>query len=1108
MLEIWIGLTRSGKSEQILQQMEKRKSEAPQLLIVPEPASHQAEVDLCRALGDTASRYAEVVSFRLLSQRVLSETGGLSDYTLDKGGKILMMQRSLQEIAGKLKIYGRSSCKVTFLKDLVSLTDEFHNYAVSPAAFSREAEAAEGSAGEKLREIALIYGTYEGKLCSTVTDRRDRLTKLAEHLPESHYVDGKDVYIDGFSYFNGLEEDVIKVLLRRARSVTVTLLGDKFAKSDDFTAAIRARDRLLRLGKEAGAESKVLFVESREKNPFDHLEREFFRSQAVYSGEASDQIRVIRAATSYSEVEMAAGEIRRLVQSGRYRYRDIAVAARNIADYEAAVESIFERYDIPVFCNQRSDILEKPMLRVLLGGLNAINSRFEYEDMFSYLKTGLAGIAPDECDEVENYALKWDIHGNLWLREEPWTAHPQGYSERWQEEDIAHLAHLNELRERIRVPLLHLSEGLNASDKADDKVKALYSFAVEIQLPQQIRAKAEMLLEKGNRKLAEEYRQLWDIFCGVLDQFYEILQGTDLSNEDFARLFRLVLTQYDVGTIPVSMDQVAVGDVGRNDRHGMKVLFLLGANDHVLPNTEAGGGLLNGEERDFLTRQGIRLAPTGLDQFYVELQDIHQILSRPEERLYISYPMTDISGAELRPSFVVERILKLFEDVKIEAEPNERSYRLTAPVPALEECGAAPHGALWNKFERSGKYGAALDKMMKAGRVERGNLSAEVVRSLYGERFRMSASRMDSVRQCHFAYFMQYGLKAKDRRTAGLDAPEIGTFVHYLLENVFREIAETGDFAEVSESAVEEMVQRYVDAYAKSRLGDPGEHTARFRYLFRRLCKTAVSIVQNAVAEMQESDFRPVAFELDFSAGGDLPAITIEEAGATLQVNGKVDRVDGWLKDGKLYLRVVDYKTGKKSFDLNDIRYGINVQMLLYLEMLRREGKDYFGCEIEPAGILYFPAREELIAAPRAITPEKLREELDKKLRRSGLLLDHPDVLQAMEHDALTAPRYLPLKVKKGGEISGDIASAAQLGKLGRCVEELLHQITCEIRDGRIDADPCKRGPNDTACTYCPFAAACQFDEGQDKFRYIEKLKGDAFWAAIDEKGKGAEDHG
>ncbi|MBQ3104152.1 MAG: exodeoxyribonuclease V subunit gamma, partial [Oscillospiraceae bacterium] len=1032
----------------------------------------------------------------------------LSDYTLDKGGKLLMMQRALQEIAGKLKIYGRSSRKVTFLEDLVSLTDEFHSYAVSPEALSREADAAEGAAGEKLREIALIYGTYEGKLCSTVSDRRDRLTKLAENLPASHYVDGKDVYIDGFSYFNGLEEDIIAVLLRRARSVTVTLLGDKYAKSDDFTAAIRARDRLLRLAQVAGVESRILFVRSEGNTPFDHIEREFFRGQMPYEGEAAEKIRVLRAVNTYSEVEMAAGEIRRLVQSGAYRYRDIAVAARNMPDYESAVESIFQRYDIPVFCNERSDILEKPMLRVLLGALDAINSRFEYEDMFTYLKTGLAGVTPDECDELENYALKWDIRGNLWLRDAPWTAHPQGYSENWDEADIACLARLNTLRDMVRMPLNHLYNALNTSDRASDKVKALYSFALEIRLPEQVRTKAQMLLEAGNSKLAEEYRQLWDIFCGVLDQFHEILQGSELSNEDFARLFRLVLTQYDVGTIPVSLDQVAVGDVGRNDRHGMKVLFLLGANDNVLPNTENGGGLLNAEERELLTRQGIRLAPTGLDQFHVELQDIHQILSRPEERLYISYPAADISGSELRPSFVVERILKLFEDVKIENEPNDRSYRLTAVVPALEECAAPRCSGLREQLMETEAYARVLEKMEKASRVERGSLSPDVVRSLYGSRFRMSASRMDAVRQCHFAYFMQYGLKAKERRVAGLDAPEIGTFVHFLLENVFREIAETGDFANVAEEAVEEMVQRYVDSYAKSRLGDPAEHTARFRYLFKRLCNTAVSIVKNAVAEMKDSDFRPVAFELDFSAGGDMPAITIEEPGATLTLGGKVDRVDGWLKDGKLYLRVVDYKTGKKAFDLNDVRYGLNVQMLLYLEMLRQNGKDYFGQEIEPAGILYFPAREEILSMPRGISPEKLQAEMDKHLRRSGLLLDQSDVLRAMEHDALTEPRYLPLKVKKDGSLSGDIASAAQLGKLGRYVEELLQQITCEIRDGRIDADPCKRGPNDTACTYCPFASACQFEEGRDKFRYMEKLRGDAFWAAIDKNGKGADGNG
>lgn len=1109
MLELWIGLTRSGKSDKILEQMKKRKYEAPQLLIVPEPASHQAEVELCRTFGDEACRYAEVVSFRLLSQRVLSATGGLAEYTLDKGGKILMMQRALQEITGRLHVYGRSSSKVAFLESLVSLTDEFHNYDVDPAVFANEVAAYSGAAGEKLRDIALIYGTYEGKLCNTITDRRDRLRKLADHLAESGYIDGKDIYLDGFSYFNGLEEKVISVMLRRARSVTVTLLGDRLSKSDAFTAAIRSRDRLIRLAQEAGTECKLVFVERETTTPFDHMERQFFRRQEVFEGTAADAIHITRANTAYSEVEMVASQIRRLVQSGKYRYCDITVAARNIEDYEATIESVFARYEIPVFCNERSDILDKAVLSVLLSAVDIINNRFEYEDMFRYLKTGFAGITDAECDELENYVLKWDIRGAMWHRDDPWTAHPDGYSSQWKEVHHEQLERLNLWRDKIRLPLNRFSFALQESDRADRKVKALYDFAVDIHLPEQLQKRTQELLARGESKLAEEYSQLWVIFCNVLDQFYEILGDSELSGEEFARLLRLVLTQYDVGTIPVSLDQVSVGDVGRNDRHPIKVLFLLGANDHVLPNVDNGSGLLNEEERDLLSCHGIRLAPTGLDQFHIELQDIHQMLSRPEGELFVSYPMSDISGAELRPSFVVERLFKLFSDLSLCIEDGGKEYRLTACVPALETAGEKKNGALWDYFSQRDEYREVLSRMKAASQRERGQLSRDVVASLYGSRIRMSASRMDSVRQCHFAYFMQYGLAAKERRTAGLDAPEIGTFVHYLLENVFRDISRTNDFAAVSDDAIEELVQQHIDAYVKTHLNELKDHTARFKYLFNRLCRTAVSIVKNAIGEIQDSDFRPVAFELSFSDGGDMLAITIEEAGAQLQVSGKVDRVDGWVHDGKLYLRVVDYKTGQKAFDLNDVRYGLGVQMLLYLEILRRDGKEYFGYEIVPAGVLYFPAREVILSAPRGITPAELRAAVDKELRRSGLVLSEPDVLRAMEHTALTEPRYLPLKINRSGDVSGSIASAAQLGKLGRYVEELLHQITREIWDGNIDADPCRHNENDTACTYCPFSAVCQFEDGcgKDQFRYIEKRKGEAYWDSIELKERESSDN-
>ena len=462
-----------------------------------------------------------------------------------------------------------------------------------------------------------------------------------------------------------------------------------------------------------------------------------------------------------------------------------------------------------------------------------------------------------------------------------------------------------------------------------------------------------------------------------------------------------------------------------------------------------------------------------------------------------------MTGAELRPSFVVERVARLFPRTKIRRE--DGAYRLTLPAAAL--CAAGDDPQLWQYFAQSPRYAAALSAMERARHMERGSLSPEAVRSLYGHSIAMSASRIDRVKSCHFGYFMEYGLRAKERKKAGFEAPEIGTFLHYLLENVNRDVKAQGGYGQVADEELRRMVRNYVKRYADECIDDYPHKSARFRYLFSRLRETAYSIILSIAEEMRQSDFAPVSFELSFGGrDGDLPAITVREGGASLSVSGKVDRVDGWLHDEKLYLRVVDYKTGQKSFDLTDIRYGLGIQMLLYLFTLEREGASYFGHPIVPCGVLYQPARSVILRQDRGISDEKLKAALQKELRRTGLVLGEPQILQAMEHSALESPCYLPIGVKKDGGVTGSVATAAQLGHLGRYVDKLLHQIAGEIAGGNIDADPYARGPQDSACTYCAFASACYFDDSRDKRRPLYKTDSDEFWALM-ERENGEEGH-
>ncbi len=1097
MLTIWIGRAGSGKSARVLETMGRERENRPQLLLVPEHTSHEAELDLCRACGPTASRNAEVLTFQSLANRVLGETGGLAEVTLDNGGKLLTMRRCLQELHSNLKVFGRPSQRAAFLHQLTTLADEFYAYQIAPETLYRHVADMEGAMGDKLRDVALIFAAYDARLRNGETDVRSRVQKLHDSLPQSHYLDGKDLYLDGFSFFNKQEESVLTLALRRCHSVTVTLLGDRSGQL--FQNAAAQKERLVRMAREAGVECRLAYLSRQEDSPLGHLERHCFGSDAVWE-EETDAVALYQAATAYTEVEYVSARIRQLAAQG-YRYRDIAVASRSMDSYGPLLESVFRRDGIPAYISRRSDILEKPVMTLLLSAVDAVTGGFEYEDMFRYLKTGMTGVTAAECDLLENYVIRWDIRGNMWLRDVPWTLNPDGYGLDMTEERTVRLEEINRIREKVRGPLSALADGLKRRPAARDKARTLYEFAAAAGVPDALREKADELLSAGQVQLAEEYAQLWQIFCDVLDQFVEILGDTELDGEEFARLLRLVLTQYSVGTIPATLDQVKVSEITRNDRHRVRVLFLLGANDHLLPKIEKDGGVLDSDDRQALAQRDIPLSDATFDALDNELQNIYACLAQPTEQLHISWPVTDVTGAELRPSFVVERVRLLFPRLKVQRE--DGAYRMTLPATAL--CAAGENEALRRYFQGQPRYAAALAAMARARRMERGRLSPEAVQSLYGRSIAMSASRIDRVKSCHFGYFMEYGLRARERKKAGFEAPEVGTFLHYLLENVNREVKEQGGYGQVDDEALRHMVKRYVERYAATQIQEYQNKSARFRYLFSRLRETAYTIILNIAREMRQSDFQPVEFELSFGGrDGHLPAITVREGGASLSVSGKVDRVDGWLHDGKLYLRVVDYKTGKKSFDLTDIRYGLGIQMLLYLFTLEREGQAYFGYPIVPCGVLYQPARSVILRQDRNISDEKLKAALESELRRTGLVLGEPEVLRAMEHSALETPCYLPISVKKDGTLSGDIATAAQLGHLGRYVDRLLHQIAGEIAHGNIDADPYARGPQDSACTYCAFASACYFDESRDKRRQLHKTDSGEFWAML-EKENGEE---
>lgn len=1061
------------------------------LLIVPEQFSHESERAMCAVLGGGASMSCEVLSFTRLAGRLTDAAGGGAAPMLDPGGRMLLMYAALRRVADALTTYRAPSRKPAFLTGLLATVDECRSYRVEPEALMAAGEELGGRQGDKLKDLGLIYAAYRGLEAQGAADPRGRLDRLAVQLEGTRWGAGMAFYVYGFTDFTPQEERVLSALMAQGELTVALVCGGEDDPSGIFQPALRCAGRLARLAK-AGAvpvREEVLDRPLARCPSLAFLEENLFGEGPGQAWAGECAVVRVAAASPRQEVEWCAAEILRLLREENCRCRDIAVCARRLDGYGELVESVFARYGVPVFLSAMEDVLEKPVLALVTSALAAAGSDYPYEELFRYLKTGLTGITEEERDLLENYVLTWDLKGPAWTRQKPWDMHPEGYGREFTPADTALVAWLDGLRRRVIAPLEALRRGTDKTGRG--RALALYQLLEDIDLPTRLGQRADSLDRRGERTAAAQYRQLWDILAGGLEQCALLLGDTELELEEFSRLFSLVLSQYDVGAIPVSLDAVTVGDAPRMAHKEVKALFLLGADSGAIPDCAVSPGLFTDQDRDALSAMEVELAPRQEDKLRREMTIAYETCCRPSQRLYVSYSAGE-GDNQRTPCFLWARLGALFPDAPVR-DGGDPLARLSAPDAALELAGSSP--AVAEALKRVPGLSDRVERIQDAAGWRRGRLSRPVVDALFGPVVPMSATKLDLVNSCHFGYFLRFGLDAKPRQRAAFRAAEYGTFVHDVLERTLRAAREEG--APLDDvRAVERLSQAAAERYEREVLSNLEGEPARFRVLFQRMKGAALAVARSVCAELAVSDFTPAAFELGFGPGKDLPPVEVEQ-GVRLRLTGYVDRVDQWLHEGKRYVRVVDYKTGKKSFDFADVADGRGLQMLLYLFALRREGKGLLGPEeTVPAGVLYVPARTPLVDGERDMSDGEIQRARDRLLRRQGLVLDDPDVLSAMERPA-GEYRFLPVGTGRGGGDS--LVTPAQMEALDGYITAALRAAAGELAAGNIDADPYWQGADKNPCRWCDYKAACHFEEGcGDRRRFRRGLRAAQFWEWMD----------
>ncbi len=1065
-----------------------KKGVARQILLVPEQFSFDTEWMLCQLGGDTISRYAEVLSFTRLANRVFAVTGGGAVPTLDQSGRLIAMAGALEQIRSRLKIYGSHVTKPEFLVKLLDMVDELKSYGVDQTALDRAKGHVTGALGQKLEELGLILETYEALCQGAKQDPASLPDRLCEALYACDYAEGRAVTVWGFTDFTAQELSVLEALLSGADSLTVFLPFDHPTGGQEVYRVPRHTAAQLRRAA-ARLQQDVVFAALPDpggEGALAHLKRHLFSSSGAVFAQPTDEITLCRADSPSQEALYLVGRIQELVLSG-CRYRDIAVACAEPAVYQPELENLFSRYGIQGYFSGRQALVTSPVIRGVLSALEAACCGMELGPVADYLAAGFSGISRDEADRLYNYAYVWDLSGRDWER--PFTLHPDGFGQKLDEQASERLARLETLRCKAIGPLLALKQDILAAENTGAQIRALAAFLERQSFDTQLRALAERLQAEGKLQLAQTYSQLYDILISTVEQIYGVLSKSVRSAEDFFRFFRAALSQHHVSTIPASLDCVRVGSVPDLRHSRASHLFVLGANDGALPQLAAAGGLLTDAERKVLTELGLTLAPDRSTQVDRELLTAGMVLTGGQKSLYLSAQ----TGSE---SYLFTRIARMFPCCRIWQAP---------PLPVRPEQAAQAVCGM-DELKKRRLFACLPELAQPEARLRElaayqpGKLRAETVAGLYGRQIELTASKIDKYASCKYAYYLDYGLHAKERKQARIDAPLFGTFVHEVLEKLCRQVQSEGGFAEITEPRLTELTRTYIRAFVAQTLGESEDASPRTDYILRRSFDEVYAVVRELWQELRQSRFVPEGFELPFF---DEHAITLAGQYAQCRITGVVDRVDLYTApDGRTYLRVVDYKTGRKDFDYTDLLCGMGLQMLIYLFTLTDQSRAYFGRAALPAGVMYFPARYPVRAAKGRLSPEEAEKDRRSELRRKGLVLGDEEVIEAMEPGE--EKKYLPVKYKKAkGEaptLQGDVASPEQLRLLRRHVERSLGQMTDEIYQGELAPNPYYRGEEHWACKWCEYRTVCHVDSGSVPLRVLSATRRERFWQELEQE--------
>lgn len=1137
-LRFCFGPSGSGKSHRIYEEIMQRAAEEPGrnfLIIVPDQFTMQTQKDLVMRSDRDGILNIDVLSFGRLSHRILEEVGTKEMPVLDDTGKSLVLQKVAADLKEQLPAMGSLLHKQGYIHEVKSAISEFMQYGISTQDMDKLITSAQkrGALAMKLKDLKTLYRGFQDYIRDHFITTEETLDVLRRSLSKSKILKGSVVVFDGFTGFTPIQNRLIQELMRVCAEtiVTVTIgVGEDPYKMDGeqklFHLSKKTVADLEKLAAEAEVErGEDLFVKGGPnrfaKAPALHyLEQNLFRYQyEPYAGE-QQEIHMFEALSPREEVHQTALYIRHLIREQGMTYRDIAVVIGDLEGYASYVETEFGQLEIPCFLDRTRGIVLNPMIEYIKSALQLYIKDFSYDTVFHFLRSGMADISREEIDELENYVIRTGARGyrtysRLFTRR---TEELQGNAEGSEQAEEKTMERLNRIRQQFMdaVEILHMG----SQEKAGDYVSHLYDFLEQNQVQQKLLNYQQQFEKEGDLSRAREYAQIYRLVMDLLDQVYELLGEEEISRQEFADILEAGFGEITVGTIPQNVDRIVVGDMERTRLKQVKVLFFLGVNDGSIPKNASKGGIISDMDREFLIESGTEMAPSPRQQMYIQRLYLYLNMTKPSEQLYLSYAKVNSEGKGIRPSYLIDTVRKLFPAMSVEYPQNRSRLeqiegRQEGARYLAEELREYVEGTLPEE-ERQDFYlmyrayeadAVGRDLLTRAAfrRYRESGLSRIVARASYGQQLENSVSRLETYAACACRHFLQYGLSLQEREEFGFEASDMGTVYHAVLENFAGKLAESNltwwDFTEdFAAKAVKESVEAYAATYGETVLYS----SARNEYAITRMSRILTRTVLTLQKHLKQGSFQPDDYELSFRFAEDLDSIHVDlSEDEKMHLQGRIDRIDVSEDAEHVYVKVIDYKSGNRKFDLAALYYGLQLQLVVYMNAaMEMESRKHPDKEIVPAALLYYHIDDPTIETPVELTDEQINEQILAKLRMNGVVNSDPEVVERLDRYMQDKSVVIPVEKKKDGSFSArsGVLSREEMQLISSYVDAKIRSIGREILDGKIAANPYEKG-NEEACTYCAYKKVCGFDgsiPGYEK-RQLEDLDKQALMQRMQE---------